>query len=280
MADREALTRKMDALRQDWLVFSVCTVLLTPFALAAAAFGLVFGAAYADIPLPSDLTGGTVILLEVFLGVAILSTAFGGSVRERGHGHTWCLAAGAALAGIIAAAHVVHLAGSALVAAVVVGTTAVLGLLGWAYSPRDDYYLGWANGRIDDPFTLRDDIDRAHVGTGFAVAIPRLLIDSWAGVVGDAWLLRGLSAREAEAASQVIDGLGRGDGPGVQRTVGGLGPASGAHVLRALERMKLIRGAGSALRLTQDGVRLATPGGPPGPTAEPKRPGARAREAS
>lgn len=36
------------------------------------------------------------------------------------------------------------------------------------YTPRDDYDVGWGHGayRVDNPFTLRDDMDRTHLGVG------------------------------------------------------------------------------------------------------------------
>lgn len=52
-------------------------------------------------------------------------------------------------------------------------------LLGHLYTPKKDYYLGWRtkrHGVFNNPFTLRDDIDRAHFFLGFLIAIPNFVM--------------------------------------------------------------------------------------------------------
>ena len=88
-----------------------------------------------------------------------------------------------------------------------------MALLGRAYEPREDYYLGWFGGLMNDPFSLRDDVDRLHVRLGFMVALPMMLLGAWASkhfhsLVDRGWLRPSVLVLSSLAGSiAVIRGL-------------------------------------------------------------------------
>ena len=54
--------------------------------------------------------------------------------------------------------------------------------LGHVYRPKEHYDLGWdfgPMGYMDNPFTYRDDIDRAHMGAGFVFVPMNLVSGLW-----------------------------------------------------------------------------------------------------
>lgn len=60
----------------------------------------------------------------------------------------------------------------------------ILSVISGGYKPKDDYDLGHEAGpyRVDRPFTLRDDYDRAHLGLGMALFPVNLVVGSWVAV--------------------------------------------------------------------------------------------------
>ncbi|HJV36631.1 hypothetical protein [Geomonas sp.] len=130
---------------------------------------------------------------------------------------------------------------------------AMLGCFGKAYEPGDNYYLGWTGGPIliDDPFTIRDDIDRAHISLGFASAAANLILESYGGIFGSRWLWRGLTESELNDAAAVLCKLAQQDLRGASAAV--RNPQSAANVFRALSKLDLISYCHCRLNLTVKG---------------------------
>lgn len=240
---RRALDDALGEARRDWLLGTVLTVLFTPMFLAVALAVLVFGAGIEVVEVVAS-PSRALVGLEVFLGLMFLGYFLSEPGRTRWH---VVLGAAAGLGALIALAHVSPLprtAPGAFWALYGVGVLGLLGAMGLAYTPRDDYELGLGRWMIDNPFTLRDDIDRAHLGLGLLVAIPRFVLGAASDVVSGSWAVRGLAGHERQAAAMALLALGRGDGAEAQRAVGRLGPTSAGRVLRALEGTKLLRPGG------------------------------------
>jgi hypothetical protein len=132
--------------------------------------------------------------------------------------------------------------------------------MGTGYAPRDDYYLGWTRYQINDPFTLRDDVDRGHVSLGIAAAVPGFVLGAFGGIYDGRWALGGLEEREAAAAARALLGLGRGD-PKAFTPVSALGPTAAARVVRALVGCKLLAAGAASPRLSTKGQRLLATSG-------------------
>jgi hypothetical protein len=138
----------------------------------------------------------------------------------------------------------------------VAGAIAALGLVGHAYEVRDDYYLGWMGGRMDDPFTYRDDVDRGHLAAGFAVAVPRLVVGAFGDLFGSFWLWGGLATRELDAAADALHALGSYDRPRAETRLRSLPKPRGALLARWLSHLKLVQRTPEGLGLTDTGERF------------------------
>lgn len=260
--DVEAVRRGFEAAlseaRRDWVLGTVLTIALAPVFLAATAAVVVFVAG-------GDLVESVVrhptagpLALEVFLALLFLGFFLGEPGRTR-----WGLV-GVGAGGLIGLALLAH--GTPLAArspglfwgVYGVGVFVLLGVLGLAYTPRDDYELGLGRWMIDNPLTLRDDIDRTHLGMGFVVALPRFVLGAASDVVAGSWAVRGLAPHEVRGAAAALLALGRGDAAGATSAVGRLGPTAAGRVVRALEGTKLLRPGG---RLTTQGSRLLAASG-------------------
>jgi hypothetical protein len=119
----------------------------------------------------------------------------------------------------------------------------VLGCIGHAYEPKKDYYLGWAiyrYGFIDDPLTFEDDIDRAHISLGFAMAVPYLFMRSCSDIFGSTWVWRGFKEREISGAVKLLQAVRSSDLIRAKGCLELLGEASATRVVRALVKMDMI----------------------------------------
>lgn len=244
--------------RRDWLLGTVLTIVFLPLLLAAAAAVLVFMIGVDVVGEVATRPSAALVAVEVFLGFLFLGYFLGEPGRTR-----WPLVgvAAAGLAALVVLAHVTPLPRTApgpFWAVYGLGVFGLLGVLGLAYTPRDDYDLGLGRYMINRPFTLHDDIDRAHFGLGFLVAIPRFVLGAASDVVSGSWALRGLSPHEVRGASAALLALGRGDAAGAHAQVGRLGPTAASRVRRALEGAKLLRPGG---HLTPKATRLLASSG-------------------
>lgn len=247
--------------RHDALVFSLLTVLLTPVFLAIAVVLIVAMAYYADLPFVDYLGFWKSFLTGLNLSLTFMFIAFFVTPRRRPKRADLAWVGGAILLfGLMAALCY----GTKLVSTspglfwpvyggLVIG---MFGFLGHAYEPKDDYYLGWWGGRIDDPFTIEDDVNRAHVALGFAAAFPRLLVGSYAEIFGSLWVWRGLEPVELSAATDVLHALASCDFQRSADRLRRLPPHSAARVVRALGKLKLVRTGPDGPRLTSEGEKL------------------------
>ncbi|GEM_PF-3324346 len=73
------------------------------------------------------------------------------------------------------------------------------------YQPKERYYFGYRRygGYGDDPFTLRDDLDRAHAFLGFLLAIPNFIRLNL-GTLKDAVATRGAPVEPTLAAGVLL----------------------------------------------------------------------------
>lgn len=244
---RKKLERSITQARRDALVFAVLTVLLTPFLLVGAAFGLIFALAgaggrhYRFDAIDALAYGGVptfVLVLDALVAVVVVL-----SILDRRGGRSARPLELAGALGVMAALVVFSLsvAPAGIAFWGVYGALGViaLGLAGRIYEPRDDYYLGWCDGLLDDPFTFRDDWDRAHLDAGFAVAIPRFIVDAYAALFESLWLLR-VPRGEVAAAVGLMQAIAVEDGDLLRERLDAAGPA-GPPALRLLHRLELVQ---------------------------------------
>ena len=85
-----------------------------------------------------------------------------------------------------------------------------LAMLSGVYTPHENYYLGIWNGMIDDPFTIRDDVDRAHYMLGIVSAIPGSLLGAYSDIFGDRWLWQEYDRADFRLAAQILTALAEG----------------------------------------------------------------------
>ncbi len=72
-----------------------------------------------------------------------------------------------------------------LFGAMYLGAWFILGLISTRYEPKSDYDFGWDMGYMgymNNPFSLRDDIDRSHAMVGFILFPVHLVVGSWRAV--------------------------------------------------------------------------------------------------
>ena len=181
------------ARRRDGLVFAVLTALVTPMLLVGAVLVIVllgFGSRAGAL-----LEGGprvafaVIAMLAAMIPVAMYSPVPRWGTADRRFA-SWALlpwvmvVALAWLAGYPARVASWYWLPSTALALV------EFALLGRAFAPREDYYLGWFGGLANDPLSLRDDVDRLHVRLGFMVVLLVMLLGAWADLAGSGWMLR------------------------------------------------------------------------------------------
>lgn len=257
---RTKLRERYAAARQDAIVFAVLTVLLTPVAIVALIFSLIFACAMVHRGWVDHL-----FYTRTFLGGANLCLAFMGAshylspkatFQQKADDSNWAFAGVAIFCGVLALSYLTKLptAHTALFWTLyLILATVMLGCFGRSYEPRDDYYLGWTAGPflMDDPFTFRDDIDRAHISLGFASSVANLILESYGGVFGSRWLWCGLSESELNDAANVVRRLAQQDFAGA--TAHFQNPLSAVSVFRALSKLELISYDHCRLNLTAKG---------------------------
>src|SRR6185369_310199 len=252
MIDRALRAKLRDtcaSARRDAGTFAILTVLLTPLALTAAVLMLFFALALVDLPVIDHLGYALSVVTGVNLCLAFMLGAYFLRPKEeyqrQGSDDTWLLVAFGLFCVILALSYCTPLAKShpALFWPVyLLLTLTMLGCVGYAYVPGDDYYLGWTAGPLlmDNPFTLQDDIDRAHIGLGFAVSIAHLILSSYGEIFGSRWLWRGLEERELAASVALLQGLAARDASGLMSRIRELSRGAAADIVRAMVKLELV----------------------------------------
>ncbi len=257
--------------RRDAVVFAVLTVLLTPIAVAIFILALLFALAFVDLPVIDHLGYERSIVTGVNLCLAFMGASYFLRPKERyqrrADDGAWLLAAAGMFGGILALSYLTPLATAhpAWFWSLYLSLALVmLGCIGHAYEPHDDYYLGWVFGPMlmDDPFTIQDDIDRAHIGLGFAVSISHLLLESYGAILGSRWLRRGLLESELSESVAMLQGLAAQDAAGVTARMRTLGRQSATDIVRALVKLELITIDKGRPKLSRKGKEFLEKSGP------------------
>jgi hypothetical protein len=235
--------------RRDATLFVVLTVLLTPLAVAIFILFLLFALAFVDLPVIDHLGYELSLITGVNLCLAFMAASYFLRPKEQYQRQdddtSWLLVAFGLFCAILALSYATPLgqthAGWFWLFYLLLAL-AMLGCIGHAYEPKDDYYLGWTAGPLlmDDPFTIQDDIDRAHIGLGFAVSFAHLILDSYGAVFGSRWLWRGLPESELTASVALLQGLATRDASVVMSRVRALPKGSAVDIVRALVKLDLV----------------------------------------
>jgi hypothetical protein len=253
---RGDLEERIDEARRSRLLFVVGTVLVTPFLVGLAigiaiyALGRMSTSFYLS---ERSFAGGLAVGLVVAVLVQLFRPKPAG--RSPSEWRSLFLGAGCAVGVVVLAAGV---RGHGAAYWLVFGALgfAALGFMGRAYSPRESYYMGWFTTNLDpdgldDPFTVRDNLDRADFWTGWAVALPGFVFECYADVFGSGWAFRAPSEAEHAIAYDVVHALATRDLPAARRAA-----ERSARIVRVLHEAELVRPSRQGLRLSDDGLRL------------------------
>lgn len=256
---RAALEERVSAARGDAIRSAVLTVLLSALLVGVAVLILTVAIrAESDGGVPKTKAARAVVTLVNFLvGYMFLALVAGQSLGPGAR--LWLGGAALIFVLLLGLSYLTPLPRSAPAIfwfLYAIFAFVLLALLGRAYSVREDYYLGWWGGRLNNPFRLRDDVDRAHVALGFIVAVPRMIVGSYGDVFAGAWLWKGLSPSELGAASETLHALGGIDPALPQKRLRAVGEVAALRIIRWFDKLRLVRLEEGRLRLTDEGERL------------------------
>lgn len=246
---RNKLRQAIDKSRHDAAVFAVLTVILTPFILAVGTIVLVVTLAFVDLPVIDNLGYEFSVVTGVNLGLGFMAASYflrpKLDYQRKSSDYGWLVVAAAFYGALLVISY-----GTTLAKTQPIGfwsmylflALAMLGCIGHAYEPHDDYYLGWTAGPIviDNFFTLEDDIDRAHVSLGFTAAIAHMVLASYAEIFGSMWLWHGLKESEVSASVELLQALAAKDAGRARSRMKALGKTSALDVIRALVKLEMI----------------------------------------
>jgi hypothetical protein len=258
---RAALAQAIRAERRDALLFSVLTVVLTPFFLAISLFILlvaVYAISSSGFATSSVWTGdgflhGTNFLLLLMIPGFLIRPQ--GQPRSVKSDIAWVLA-GLCVGGLIlylSYSHSPRCSSPRLFWWAYFGLAILLlGLLGRGYVPRDHYYVRPGEWRMGET-SAANDIEQADFWLGFAVAFPRLVLGAYGDIFGSLWLWQGLDERGLLLASDVLHALGARDFSQAEGRLRSAPPGESGRVLRWLYRLGYLRNASGHIGLSSDG---------------------------
>jgi hypothetical protein len=246
---RRQLRHTCDTARRDAVIYAILVVVLSPVAVVIFLLTLLFALALVDLPFVDYLGYRVSFITGVNLCLAFMGSSYflrpKAQYQQKPSDGFWLLTAGCLFCIILALSYFTTLAANHpawfwslyLMLALV-----MLGCIGHAYEPHDDYYLGWTAGPLlmDDPFTIRDDIDRALIGLGFLVFISQLILESYGAIFGNRWLWRGMQESELAVSAALLQGLAVQDASGAISRIQGMSKESAADVVRALVKLDLV----------------------------------------
>ncbi|ACM21070.1 hypothetical protein Geob_2720 [Geotalea daltonii FRC-32] len=259
---RNSLREAIGKTRRDAAIFAVLTVILTPIFLAGATVVLIFALAFVDLPLVDNLGYERSIVTGVNLALAFMAASYFLKPKEPYQRHksdeAWLMIALALYCALFLLSYGTSLSHSHPIGfwSLYLGIAlTMLGCIGHAYEPQEDYYLGWLSGPVlvDNPFTIQDDIDRAHVSLGFAVALANLVLTSYDEIFGSKWLWQGLKESEISASVEFLEALAINDGSRARSVVAKVGKTSSLGMIRALVKLEMIRINKGVVRLSLKG---------------------------
>lgn len=250
--DRALRTKLRDlcvSAQHDAAIFAVLTVLLTPLAIAAVILILLFALAFVDLPVIDHLGYQLSFITGANLCLAFMAASYFLRPKEQyqrqDSDNNWLLVAFGLFCAILALSYATQLAhthGGWFWTFYLLLALLMLGCIGHVYEPKDNYYLGWTSGPLlmDDPFTIQDDIDRAHITLGFAVSLSHLILESYGAIFGNRWLWNGLQEPELTASVALLQGLAARDVSGVMSRMRTAGKVSVVDTVRALVKLELV----------------------------------------
>ena len=258
MFERNQIRMRLEARfsehQKQTLIFAATTVLLTPVAILLAIVIIFVALSYIGLDLDDFAFSGNIVSY-FSIGLVILSLGF--FVGRRG---LWKDSVHWVVGGLLVAVGTIFwgIAAQGLPTPFFwivygVGYFLALAFLGYAYTPRDHYYLGWLNGTVDNPFTLRDDAHRAHFGLGFATALPKMIFEAYGHLFGSRWLWTQPKGFAFTAAAQVLIDTDLGDAEHLRKTLGNLDSKNLVTVMSLLQGMEMIREGKNGYTLTRGG---------------------------
>jgi hypothetical protein len=133
----------------------------------------------------------------------------------------------------------------------------LLMFMGMYYSPKENYDFGIRSSRhtIDNPFTYRDDADRAHASLGFLLVIPNFIRLNLVTIKD--FITTGGTKLDPDLAGGILVMAKRGSPPGrMLQAYSHFGEKGVAKAIETLKIMRWIRVKGASVSLTNKGVEI------------------------
>src|SRR6185369_2303404 len=218
----------LERAKSDALLFAMLTVLLTPFLLLALVAAFVFALAFVDLPVIDHLGFARSFLAGASLTVGFMLSSYflnpKPAWQQKSTDGAWTFIAIALFCGLLMLSYTTPLNMTHRFwfwTAYLLLAFGSFACMGHAYEPHDDYYLGWGVGPVlcDDPFTFRDDIDRAHLCLGFLASISHMILESYAEIFGSTWLWRKLNDSQLHEAVALLRAIDSNDHKGAKERI-------------------------------------------------------------
>jgi hypothetical protein len=229
--------------RVDGWILALLTACVTPLLLVGSiviAMLLLFrGSALEVVADGRAVAWSTLLVLGGMFGIAIFAPLPRWGMADR-RAIPWALLPWAGLAGLMWLAGWPSTPAGWMWPPFALLAVLTLALLGRAYEPKERYYLGWFGGLWDDPFSLRDNVDRAHVELGFLVVLPSMLLGAWVDLLGCMWLLHAPTSDDVVGATELMLAMQRRDRVAIRDAFEQRGERAAGRAARLLGHLQLI----------------------------------------